>query len=427
MGDLNRSNRSQIFPPQNRFSLLKKSTPIRLELEWSDTDHRMLCFLVRLSLSAVFGVDFGSDTIKLAIGSPSHGVVVALNSFHHRRTPSVFSVFSVWNASSPGSALPARLSPSELRSLGWQYFTSSHRNHSITGVFPVLGRSHGLTRRETFALLLRRLLSTAEESRWSSEDGQIVISVDPFVSRPERIALAEGARLANTTLRAIIDSPTAAAQAYVLENLPTLSESPTREAFVSVGARGSWAAVFEFVIGGHGGTTPIATELSIAWNTSLGSEIIDFAIAEHIGRKVGRERSSHLVEEAKRAKEVLSNFESVDLDFDPPFTLTRLALQETVGEFNISLARLLKNALTDANLNVDDVSVRLLGGGTLPRFVAEIYGGSRVPDSDESGSIGAPYAAAALNSAFLVRPSRIVVFTNTNVTARINGREIKLF
>jgi hypothetical protein len=198
--------------------------------------------------------------------------------------------------------------------------------------------------------------------------------------------------------------------------------------FVNVGARGSWAAVFDFRIGGQGETTPIATELSLVCNSSLGGEVIDAAVAESIEEKMGIAKSRHLLNEAKRAKEILSSHVSVDLDFSPSFSLNRATFSGLLGEFNASLKRMVENALTDANVSRDDLDdVRLLGGGTRAPFVREICGGFRTKDSDEYAAIGAAYVAASQNSAFLVRPTRIVAFTNTVVKATIGGKEKELF
>jgi hypothetical protein len=118
----------------------------------------------------------------------------------------------------------------------------------------------------------------------------------------------------------------------------------------------------------------------------------------------------------------------LELDLTPCFVLNRTSVESVLGEFNASLKELVREALVEANLSESDLAdVRLLGGGTRSPFVRALIGGSRTRDSDEYAAIGACYVGASQNDAFLVRPSRIIAFANTVVTAKIGDKEVELF
>ena len=199
----------------------------------------MILFFAIFSKSAVFGIDFGSEYIKVSMAILGKGIHVVLNQQSKRLSP---SYFSFWNNTNPNNSNKEDWTIKDLDQCSWSFLDSAYSHYlrypqnSIKGMLPLLGKEHGFTRRESFALILRHLIRTVNEGKNTPESARIVVSVDPTLSRQDRIALIEAVNLSKTTLLEIIDSPSSAAHVYSLERQNFFSSKPKNILFIDVGA-----------------------------------------------------------------------------------------------------------------------------------------------------------------------------------------------
>ena len=303
------------------------------------------------------------------------------------------------------------------------------------------------------ALVLRHLVSTVDGERWTPEVAQVVLTVEPFLPRVDRMAIIEAVRLSNATLTSIIDSPTAAAQVYSLEKRTLYQDKPKIVMFVDMGASYTWAALFQFV---NGPTQPIANELSIVTNSSLGGNLMDEAIADLLIEKFKEQNKGidsdeidgnpkirrRFLEESRRAKELLTINKVVDVKIEDVvddgmlnYKLTKEEFESLISDFNTSIINLWNSALEEANLTAEDVdSIELIGGVTRVPYVQDVLCSvsgmeklNRTMNSDEAVALGAGYVGASQSNAFIVMKTIMAPFANTNVAIVHNDIKTELF
>jgi molecular chaperone DnaK (HSP70) len=306
----------------------------------------------------------------------------------------------------------------------------------IRGLSPLLQPRHGLDRRESLALVLRYLLSTVDEGRWRPETATVVFVVEPALPFEERLAVTEAMQLANATLAAIIDSPTAAATTYALEKRSLYADAAKTVVFVDVGATHSWASVCRFV---RRGNAAEVEQLSVATNYSLGGTLIDRRLADYLITKFERahnvrvesERAKiQFLNEAIRAKELLTMNDAVEVRLEDVVgdnglqcRLTKAEFEGLVGDFGVSLASLYREVVERSGLQLSEIdSVELLGGVTRVPLVKNVLietSGleklNRTMNSDEAIALGAGYVGALKSSSFIVKSVPIRPFVGIDV------------
>ena len=417
-----------------------------------------LLLLTQPILGAVFGIDFGCEYIKVGMAIPGRGVHVALNQQSKRLSP---SYFAMWNTSNPRQSRKngERWTLDELEDCTWAFLDAA-KSHSlrfphnmVKGISPITENINGFTRREAMALVLRHLVATVDGERWTPEVAQVVLTVEPFLPRVDRMAIIEAVRLSNATLTSIIDSPTAAAQVYSLEKRALYQDKPKIVMFVDMGASYTWAALFQFV---NEKTQPIAHELSIVTNSSLGGNLMDEAIADLLIAKFKEQNKNvqddeidgneklrkRFIEESRRAKELLTINKVVDVKMEDVvddamlnYKLTKEEFESLITDFNLSLINLWNSALEEANLTAEDVdSIELIGGVTRVPYIQDVLCSvsgmeklNRTMNSDEAVALGAGYVGASQSNAFIVMKTQMAPFANTNVTLLHKGVETQLF
>ena len=402
----------------------------------------------------LFGIDFGTENIKISCAVPGKGVKIALNQQSKRLTP---SYFAIWNISNPRTPAPETHWPIDcLSEMSWAYFdqAKSHAKrfpkNAAKGFAPLLGNSVGFTNREILALATRHLISTIEEGEWRPEGSSVVLVVEPNLPRADRLALLEAMFLSNVTLAGIIEAPTAAAHVYALEKTYLFENSSKVVVFVDIGAFHTWAAVFRFTAEGK---NPVGVdELAVAYNYSLGAHLMDKALAESMIAKFKQangigELSDKVVgqfyDEAKRVKELLTVNDDVDVRMEDVIDdkglsckVTRREFNEMISDVNGSLHELFADVVAKAGLTAADVdSIELLGGTTRVPFVQQslmdVSGMNklnRTMNSDEAMALGAGYVVASRSGSFVIKPLKIRTLTGVNVTLMFpDGHERLLF
>ncbi|KAH0789305.1 dnaK protein [Histomonas meleagridis] len=410
--------------------------------------------LLNVVSATSFGIDLGSEYIKVSMAKPGKGIHVALNQQSKRLSP---TYFAIWNISNPKETNPKgkHWTFKELEELNWAFLDSA-KSHSlrfpqnmVKGVFPIQSSVKGFTKRETTALLLRHLISVIDESQWVPETSKLIFAVDPFLPISERVALMESVFIANSTIFSIIDAPTAAAEVYALERRSLYSTKPKKIMFIDIGASKTWASIFQF---SNESDLLIAQELSISGNSSLGGNLIDSKLSEFLLQKfveinkIEKPTNERFLlrfqEESRRIKEQLSLNHKVDIQLEDiideyglQYQLTREEFDSLITEFNVSLTNLFNTAIHKANITINELdSIELIGGTTRIPYLQEILLNlskmsklNRTLNSDEVISIGAGYIGAILGREFVVRPVVIDSFINSNITIRHNNKTIQIF
>ena len=88
----------------------------------------MIFILPFLSFSAIFGIDFGCEYIKVGMVQPGRGVHVALNQQSKRLSP---SYFSFWNISNPRlNQKPEHWTLKDIEDCSWA-FSDAAKSHSL--------------------------------------------------------------------------------------------------------------------------------------------------------------------------------------------------------------------------------------------------------------------------------------------------------
>jgi molecular chaperone DnaK (HSP70) len=408
-----------------------------------------------LARGDVFGLDFGAEFIKIS-HITTKGVEILLNEQSKRTTP---SFFAFWNASDPRSTSPpqgAHWNISALRDCSWSFFDSA-RSHSrrfpanaLRGFSPLIGLRNGFEGREVLALMIRHLISTVDGGTRNPDKASIVFTVEPRLPREDRSAIREAISLANVTLLSIVEAPTAAAYVYAFEKRKLFEDSAKVVAFFDIGARHTWAAVFRFTPGNRIQNPLSVDELAVAYNYSLGAELMDWALRDLLIRKfeqthgtrvVGSRALQHFAEEARRVKEVLTidqkaaiRLEDVVDDMGLHFTLHRSDFEAVIDEFNVSLHNLFDEVVAKSHVAEVD-SIELLGGTSRVPFVqrslmtvSKMDKLSRTMNADEAIALGAGYIAASMNASFVLKPIGIKPIARVNVTLLLpTGGVFELF
>lgn len=252
---------------------------------------------------------------------------------------------------------------------------------------------------EVSAEILRTLRQRAEMALGKAVD-RAVITVPAYFDDSARTATRDAARLAGLEVLRLVNEPTAAALAYGLDR----------------GAEGLYA-VYDL----GGGTFDVSLlklekgvfqVLATGGDAALGGDDLDRVLAQHLidvrGDAIAAGDVKPVLATARRAKEMLTDAEEVEVDLDFGGKATRHVV--TRAEFDALIAPLIARTIEAAGAVLHDAGVEagalsgvvLVGGSTrvplVRSEVARIFG--REPlgdiDPDEVVALGAALQAEAL-------------------------------
>eukprot|EP00897_Mesotaenium_endlicherianum_P006776 jgi/Mesen1/6126/ME000313S05248 len=421
----------------------------KMGLKWPSMFMLLLTF-GSMSQAAVFAVDYGAESIKVAVVNPRPGqspISIAINEMSKRKSPTLVAISNGDRLMSEEAAgivarYPDRVYSRARDLVGKPYKTvekllkANYLHYDVledTERDSVKIRTHDgkieFSPEELVAMTLNYARELAElHSKTVIKDA--IVSVPAFFGQKQRQAILDAAQVAGVNVMALINEHAGAALQYGIDK--DFSNASRHVVLYDMGAASTYAAVVHY---SSYTTKERGKDVSInqfqvkgvRWDADLGGQSMEARLLEHFAdefaAKVGggvdirasAKAMAKLKKEVKRTKEVLSanteaplNVEGLYHDIDFRTSITRSKFEELCGDLWARAVLPLKDVLADANVSVADLeAVELLGGATrVPRLQAalsEFVGGKgldRHLDADEATVLGASLAAANMSDGF---------------------------
>ena len=253
---------------------------------------------------------------------------------------------------------------------------------------------------EISAEILKKLKDRAESSLKNSINGA-VITVPAYFDEAQRQATRDAAELAGLNVLRLLNEPTAAAVAYGLDQETNLS-SDQNHVIYDLGGGTFDVSILRFSQG-------VFEVLATGGHTALGGDDLDRLIVKWAKKQLSIEtlndtEYAHFLVNARKAKESLSDAESVELKLlDQHLTLDRTTFESIIQVALDKTISVCKRVLRDAKLELTDIqNVVLVGGSTrsyaVQKAVREVFNQEPLCtiNPDEVVAIGASITANQL-------------------------------
>ncbi|OTG92878.1 Fe-S protein assembly chaperone HscA [Acinetobacter sp. ANC 3832] len=253
---------------------------------------------------------------------------------------------------------------------------------------------------EISAEILIQLKERAETSLKNPINGA-VITVPAYFDEAQRQATRDAAQLAGLNVLRLLNEPTAAAVAYGLDQETNLA-TDNNYVIYDLGGGTFDVSVLRFSQG-------VFEVLATGGHTALGGDDLDRLIVKWAKKQLKIEtlddaEYAHFIVSARKAKEALSDKNTVDLKvLDLVLTLDRTTFEDIIKVALDKTISVCKRVLRDAKLDLDDIqNVVLVGGSTrsyaVQNVVREVF--KQEPlctiNPDEVVAIGAAITANQL-------------------------------
>ncbi len=253
---------------------------------------------------------------------------------------------------------------------------------------------------EISAEILKQLKDRAESSLNNPVNGA-VITVPAYFDEAQRQATRDAAQLAGLNVLRLLNEPTAAAVAYGLDQDTNLAHDQNYVIY-DLGGGTFDVSILRFSQG-------VFEVLATGGHTALGGDDLDRLIVKWAKKQLNIEtlddaEYAHFIVSARKAKEALTDDESVELKvLDQSLTLDRPTFEAIIKVALDKTISVCKRVMRDAKLELDDIkNVVLVGGSTrsyaVQKAVAEVF--SQEPlctiNPDEVVAIGASITANQL-------------------------------
>ena len=253
---------------------------------------------------------------------------------------------------------------------------------------------------EISAEILKKLKDRAESSLKNPINGA-VITVPAYFDEAQRQATRDAAELAGLNVLRLLNEPTAAAVAYGLDQETNLS-SDQNYVIYDLGGGTFDVSILRFSQG-------VFEVLATGGHTALGGDDLDRLIVKWAKKQLSIEtlndtEYAHFLVNARKAKESLSDTESVELKLlDQHLTLDRTTFESIIQVALDKTISVCKRVLRDAKLELTDIqNVVLVGGSTrsyaVQKAVREVFNQEPLCtiNPDEVVAIGASITANQL-------------------------------
>lgn len=253
---------------------------------------------------------------------------------------------------------------------------------------------------EISAELLKQLKDRAEASLQNPVNGA-VITVPAYFDEAQRQATRDAAELAGLNVLRLLNEPTAAAVAYGLDQVTNLAQDRNYVIY-DLGGGTFDVSILRFSQG-------VFEVLATGGHTALGGDDLDRLIVKWAKKQLNIEslddaEYAHFIVSARKAKEALSNAESVELKLlEHTLQLDRASFESIIQVALDKTISVCKRVLRDAKLDLDDIqNVVLVGGSTrsyaVQKAVREVFNQEPLCtiNPDEVVAIGASITANQL-------------------------------
>lgn len=253
---------------------------------------------------------------------------------------------------------------------------------------------------EISAEILKQLKDRAEASLQNPVNGA-VITVPAYFDEAQRQATRDAAQLAGLNVLRLLNEPTAAAVAYGLDQESNLN-TDRNYVIYDLGGGTFDVSILRFSQG-------VFEVLATGGHTALGGDDLDRLILKWAKKQLNIDtlndaEYAHFVVAARKAKEALSDADSVQLKLlDQVLTLDRPTFEEIIKVALDKTISVCKRVMRDAKLELDDIqNVVLVGGSTrsyaVQKAVREVFNQEPLCtiNPDEVVAIGASITANQL-------------------------------
>ncbi|WP_312159233.1 Fe-S protein assembly chaperone HscA [Acinetobacter sp.] len=253
---------------------------------------------------------------------------------------------------------------------------------------------------EISAEILKQLKDRAESSLNNPVNGA-VITVPAYFDEAQRQATRDAAQLAGLNVLRLLNEPTAAAVAYGLDQETNLAHDQNYVIY-DLGGGTFDVSILRFSQG-------VFEVLATGGHTALGGDDLDRLIVKWAKKQLNVEtlddaEYAHFIVSARKAKEALSDADSVELKvLDQTITLDRPTFEDIIKVALDKTISVCKRVMRDAKLELDDIkNVVLVGGSTrsyaVQKAVREVFNQEPLCtiNPDEVVAIGASITANQL-------------------------------
>nr|WP_174505808.1 Fe-S protein assembly chaperone HscA [Acinetobacter sp. Marseille-Q1620] len=276
-------------------------------------------------------------------------------------------------------------------------YTLSGAEHEMPAFETIQGRK---TPVEISADILKQLKDRAEKSLNNPINGA-VITVPAYFDEAQRQATRDAAELAGLNVLRLLNEPTAAAVAYGLDQESNLA-TDRNYVIYDLGGGTFDVSILRFSQG-------VFEVLATGGHTALGGDDLDRLIVKWAKKQLNLEtlddaEYAHFVVSARKAKEALTDSDSVELKvLDQILMLDRQTFEDIIKVALDKTISVCKRVLRDAKLGLDDIqNVVLVGGSTrsyaVQKAVREVFNQEPLCtiNPDEVVAIGASITANQL-------------------------------
>lgn len=276
-------------------------------------------------------------------------------------------------------------------------YTLSGAEHEMPAFETIQGRK---TPVEISADILKQLKDRAEKSLNNPINGA-VITVPAYFDEAQRQATRDAAELAGLNVLRLLNEPTAAAVAYGLDQESNLA-TDRNYVIYDLGGGTFDVSILRFSQG-------VFEVLATGGHTALGGDDLDRLIVKWAKKQLNLEtlddaEYAHFVVSARKAKEALTDSDSVELKvLDQILILDRQTFEDIIKVALDKTISVCKRVLRDAKLGLDDIqNVVLVGGSTrsyaVQKAVREVFNQEPLCtiNPDEVVAIGASITANQL-------------------------------